>query len=141
MGKKDCIKQLQESEITLPEPYALGFNNNNCFQTGCIQGGIGYWKKMQRDFPDKFEAMAAIEHELTNAKHKPVTICKDQSLAAKETGEQLVFLKPHPDYPSTKTIDDMDGREPEPLIEFNGFCGSNDSEWKKQNQNQQQQFF
>ena len=46
---------------------------------------------------------------------------KDQS---KEGG--LVFLKPHPDYPTIKDISMMKGREPEPLFECNGFCGTND---------------
>lgn len=142
MTKKDCVSRMQEDGISLPEPYALGFQNNNCFKTGCIQGGIGYWKKIQREYPEKFKAMAAMEHELTNAKHKPVTVCKDQCSAAKESDNQLIFLKPHPDYPSTKTIDDMNGREPEPLIECNGFFGANDLEWKTNDiENLQQNLF
>lgn len=27
--------------------YKLGFTNNNCFGTGCVQGGIGYWQKVE----------------------------------------------------------------------------------------------
>lgn len=122
-SKKRCIEILQKNNIEIPVAYKLGFNNNNCLDTGCVQGGIGYWQKMKRDFPDKFEAMAIIEHELTDLKGEPVTMLKDQS---KEGG--LVFLKPHPDYPNIKDISMMKGREPKPLMECNGFCGINDLE-------------
>lgn len=121
--KKDCIRIVEEAGIEVPNMYKLGFNNNNCFETGCVQGGIGYWQKMQREFPDKFEKMAQIEHELTDKKGQPVTMLKDQS---KNGG--LVFLKHHPDYPTIKDISMMKGREPEPLTECNGFCGTNDLE-------------
>ena len=40
----------------------------------------------------------------------------------------LVFLKPHPKYPDVKDITMMRGREPKPLFECNGFCGTNDLE-------------
>lgn len=103
-------------------PYKMGYQNNNCFKTGCVQGGIGYWQKRQRDFPESFERMASLEHELTNIKGEPVTICKDQA-----KGGGLVFLKPHPDYPSMKDISMMKGRMPkENLMECNGFCSTKD---------------
>ena len=41
-------------------------------------------------------------------------------------GGGLVFLKPHPSYPDIKDISMMKGREPQPLMECNGFCGVND---------------
>lgn len=119
--KKDCIEELNNVGIKIPRAYHYGFHNNNCFKTGCIQGGIGYWQKMQREFPDKFDAMAIVEHELTNLKGEPVTMLKDQS-----KGGGLVFLKPHPQYPDVKDISMMKGREPKPLFECNGFCGTND---------------
>lgn len=121
LSKKDCIKIIQSAGIEVPEMYKLGFSNNNCFGTGCVQGGIGYWQKIQRDFPDKFDAMAKMEHDLTDKKGSPITMLKDQS----EYGG-LVFLKPHPGYPFMKDISMMKGREPEPLMECNGFCGTND---------------
>lgn len=126
LTKKDCIKIIKQANdlflrIELPRTYKLGFHNNNCFNTGCVQGGIGYWQKIQREFPEKFEQMAKVEHELTDLKGEPVTMLKDQS---KDGG--LVFLKPHPQYPSIKDLSMMNGREPKPLIECNGFCGTND---------------
>jgi PP-loop superfamily ATP-utilizing enzyme len=122
MSKKMCIDIVQEAGIEIPRAYKLGFHNNNCLKTMCIQGGIGYWQKVQRDMPDKFNAMADMEHELTNSKGEPVTMLKDQS---KDGG--LVFLKPHPDYPTVKDISMMKGREPKPLTDCNGFgCGIKD---------------
>ena len=133
--KKDCIDIVQNAGLEVPVMYQLGFLNNNCFGKsdtslgGCVQGGIGYWQKMKREFPDKFDKMAEMEHKLTDLKGKPVTMLKDQS-----KGGGLVFLKPHKDYPNIKDISMMKGREPEPLFECNGFCGINDLEKRKQSE-------
>lgn len=131
--KDDCLRVVQEAGIEIPRMYQLGFRNNNCFKTGCVQGGIGYWQKMQKDFPNKFDAMAEIEHKLTNLKGEPVTMLKDQSNESKklvdETGikwNQFLFLKKHPKYPNLKCIDDMKQQDIQPLFECNGFCGTND---------------
>lgn len=128
LAKTDCIKIIQEAGLEPPITYSLGFLNNNCFQTGCTQGGIGYWQKMAREWPEKYNAMAAMEHELTDAKGSPVTMLRDKGNRAKETGVFNVFLKPHPDYPGIKDLSKMKGREPKPLFECNGFCGTNDLE-------------
>jgi 3'-phosphoadenosine 5'-phosphosulfate sulfotransferase (PAPS reductase)/FAD synthetase len=125
-SKKDCLEMVHAEGIEVPNMYKLGFGNNNCFKTGCIQGGIGYWQKMMREFPEKFEAMAKMEHELTDLKGKPVTMLKDQSKSAKESGNVLVFLKKHPSYPNLKDITQMPDCKVEPLMECNGFCGVND---------------
>lgn len=119
--KPDCIKILQMADIKIPDAYLLGLNNNNCLQTGCVQGGIGYWQLYKILFPDRFDKMAWVEHELTRLTGKPVTINKDQS-----KGGGLVFLKPHPDYPHIKDLSMMKGRRSKPLMECNGFCGTND---------------
>ena len=126
LEKTDCIEMIESYGIEVPKMYQLGFQNNNCFKTGCVQGGIGYWQKIKREYPEKFNNMAKIEHELSDIKKEPVTMLKDQSNSAKEKNNQKVFLKKHPDYPNTKCIDDMKGREPKPLFECNGFCGTND---------------
>ncbi len=131
LSKKDCVEIVQSEGIEIPKMYQLGFLNNNCFKTGCVQGGVGYWQKMGREFPDKFNLMAQMEHVLTNAKGKPVTMLKDQS---KNGG--LVFLKPHPDYPHIKDISMMKGREPQPLFDCNGLCGINDLEDRKDSEDE-----
>ena len=127
-SKKDCIKIVENAGLKVPRVYEYGYLNNNCFKTGCVQGGIGYWQKIKREYPEKFEAMAQMEHELTNVKGEPVTMLKDQSNNAKESGNVLVFLKKHPDYPNLKSIEDMRECKVEPLFECNGFCGINDLE-------------
>lgn len=131
--KDDCLRIVQEAGIEIPKMYQLGFRNNNCFKTGCVQGGVGYWQKMERDFPDKFEAMAEMEHKLTALRGEPVTMLKDQSNEAKKIVEeteikwkQFVFLKKHTDYPELKCLADMKPQEVKPLFECNGFCGTND---------------
>ena len=127
LDKQGCIEMLPK-EIKLPEAYKMGYLNNNCLNTGCISGGIGYWQKIQRDMPEKFEEMAKIEHELTELRGYPVTMLKDQSKGAgdKKLKENLVFLKPNKNYPKNKSINDMKGREPKPLTDCNGFCGIDD---------------
>jgi len=84
-----------------------------------------------REFPDKFEAMADMEHKLTDKSGYPVTMLKDQSNEAKAASKidkyaALVFLKPHPNYPNHKSLADMDGRPVESLVDCNGFCGLDD---------------
>lgn len=129
--KKDCFKIIEEEGIEMPKTYFLGFKNNNCFTTGCVQGGIGYWQKIKNNFPDKFNVMADLEHELTEMKGEPVTMLKDQSNDAKEkmkvdAKSHLVFLKFNPNYPNNKCLDDMPLRSVEPLFDCNGMCGTND---------------
>lgn len=129
--KKKCIEIVKDAEIEIPKMYKLGFQNNNCFKTGCVQGGIGYWQKMKREFPEKFYAMAEIEHELTNESGEPKTMLKDQSKQAKESFNELVFLVKHPDYPNLKSIDEMPNCKVEPLFDCNGLCGINDFDRNK----------
>lgn len=131
MNKADCLKFVSSVGIDLPLAYSLGFHNNNCLKTGCVQGGIGYWKKIQKELPDLFEKMAKVEHALSDQKGVPVTMLKDQSKKAKLKAVKwkyanLVFLKPHASYPQLKSLDAMRGREVKPLQECNGFCGIND---------------
>lgn len=123
VNKKQTLSYLPTGlfKIEPPRVYKLGYLNNNCFKTGCVQGGIGYWQKIKREEPEKFETMAFIEHDLTRLKGEPVTMLKDQS-----KGGGLVFLKHNPDYPHIKDISMMKGREPVSLFECNGFCGVDD---------------
>jgi hypothetical protein len=120
MSKEDCIEYVQNANIEVPITYKMGYNNNNCFQTGCVQGGIGYWQQIRRQEPNKFYNMATWEHLLTDLKGEPVTMLKDQV-----TGNKL-FLVPHEDYPDVIDISQKKGRPTEPLMECNGFCGLDD---------------
>jgi len=131
LSKKDCIEYLRNEFIAIPLMYYLGFLNNNCFGTGCVQGGIGYWQKMKRDFYFKFLRMAVIEHQLTKLAGEPVTMLKDQSKEATAKAKinpkaNLVFLVKNKDYPEIKCIDEMPECKVEPLVDCNGYCGTND---------------
>ena len=131
-NKKDCVQILMNEGLKMPRAYVLGFLNNNCLKTGCVQGGIGYWQKMQRDIPENFDKMAQVEHDLTDMKGEPVTMSKDQS-----KGGGLVFLKPHKDYPLMKDISMMKGREPKPLMDCNGLaCGVTDLDERNPTENE-----
>jgi 3'-phosphoadenosine 5'-phosphosulfate sulfotransferase (PAPS reductase)/FAD synthetase len=126
LTKKDCLQIISDAKIEVPLVYKLGYKNNNCFKTGCVQGGIGYWQKIQREDINKFNAMAEMEHYLTELKGEAVTMLKDQSKEAKSSGNWKVFLKKHKDYPNLKSINEMPPCKVEPLFECNGICGIND---------------
>lgn len=128
IGKGKSLKMITDSGITVPLAYILGLNNNNCLLTGCVKGGIGYWQLYRILFPDRFAKMAAREHRYTYLKGEPVTICKDQSKAAKARNDgkaELVFLVFNPKYPHMKDITMIKGRQPKSLMDCNGFCGTN----------------
>lgn len=126
MDRDLIFKKLKFLGITPPKAY-IHFNNNNCLgkddspKGGCIQGGVGYWKKIKEIYPHKYEYMAQIEHNLSKLKGQPVAICKDQR---KGKNGALLFLKHNPDFPDIATIDDIKGRRPVGYFECNGFCGT-----------------
>lgn len=68
--KANCYARLKAVSIELPMMYRLGYKNNNCI--GCVKGGIGYWNKIRKDFPEDFARMAAVEREIG------ATILKDR---------------------------------------------------------------
>ena len=127
--KEKCLEIVKDAGIKIPDAYLYGFNNNNCLKTGCVQGGIGYWQKMFRDFPEKYDAMAKVEHDLTDLRGYPVTMCKHQSKEAKNKPEKehLLFLKKHHAHPNNLTVLDIEAIEPKPLLDCNGIgCAVND---------------
>lgn len=126
MSKKQCLDMFESFNIEPPRAYKWGFHNNNCLKTGCVQGGIGYWQKIHREKPELYEAMGNMEHHLTDLKGSPVTLCKTQTKEAISTGNTILFLKKSAKYPEVKTVLEVKGREPKPLLECNGFCGIND---------------
>lgn len=62
LTKADCLGILDTVGIDVPAMYRLGYQNNNCI--GCVKGGMGYWNKIRRDFPEVFARMAALERQL-----------------------------------------------------------------------------
>lgn len=60
--KDDCYQIVKSAGIALPAMYLLGYHNANCI--GCVKGGMGYWNKIRRDFPERFWQMARLEREI-----------------------------------------------------------------------------
>ena len=48
-----------------PLMYDMGYPNNNC--VGCVRGGMGYWNRIRKDFPDVFQARAELERKIGNS--------------------------------------------------------------------------
>lgn len=68
LGKADCLAIVDRAGIELPAMYRLGYHNANCI--GCPHGGMGYWNKIRRDFPDTFTRMAEMEREIGHSCNK-----------------------------------------------------------------------
>lgn len=62
LSKDDCHALVAGAGIEIPAMYRLGYANNNC--VGCVKGGMGYWNKIRRDFPEAFDRMAKLEREV-----------------------------------------------------------------------------
>lgn len=120
--KDKAVQIITDAGIQLPRPYREGYRNNNCYKTGCVRGGIGYWQKRKREFPEATAEMGAIEHELTAAKGKPVTMLR----VRRGKNRYPLFITKHPDYPDILCIDEVEGRPVKPLNDCNGYCGIND---------------
>lgn len=71
LSKADGLAMLQDAGIEIPMMYKLGYSNNNCI--GCVKGGMGYWNKIRKDFPETFDRMAEVEREIGHS------ILKDQN--------------------------------------------------------------
>jgi len=65
MTKPECLYYLERQGIKRPVMYTLGYGNNNCI--GCVKGGMGYWNKIRKDFPETFDKMAKAEREVGNS--------------------------------------------------------------------------
>jgi hypothetical protein len=61
----DCLALIERAGIELPVMYRLGFGHNNCI--GCPKGGMGYWNRIRRHFPDTFDRMAHLERDIGHA--------------------------------------------------------------------------
>ena len=60
--KEDVHELLRRLGIKRPIMYDLGYPNNNC--VGCVKGGMGYWNRIRKDFPEVFERRAKLEREV-----------------------------------------------------------------------------
>ena len=62
LTKEDAHAILDRLGILRPAMYDMGYQNNNCI--GCVKGGMGYWNKIRKDFPEVFERRAKLEREI-----------------------------------------------------------------------------
>jgi hypothetical protein len=60
--KEEAHGILLNAGIKRPAMYDIGYRNNNCI--GCVKGGMWYWNKIRRDFPEVFAARAKLEREI-----------------------------------------------------------------------------
>jgi hypothetical protein len=65
IDKKTAFYILEKQGIKKPKMYELGFQNNNCI--GCVKGGMGYWNKIKKEFPQTFEKMVEIENKINHS--------------------------------------------------------------------------
>lgn len=104
--KRDCHLEMRRAGIELPAMYRLGYRNNNCI--GCVKGGMGYWNKIRRDFPEIFEKMAKTERDIG------ASICRKEIRVEGKRVRVPVFLDELPP--------DAGRYEDEPDIECGVLC-------------------
>lgn len=76
---KDDVHQLSKTlDVKRPAMYDLGYRNNNCI--GCVKGGMGYWNKIRKDFPEHFEKRAKQERQIGKSCLKEIVNGKTQQL-------------------------------------------------------------
>ena len=59
LDKADCLGLLFREGIEIPVMYRQGYDHNNCI--GCVKGGMGYWNRIRRDYPEVFARWAHAE--------------------------------------------------------------------------------
>jgi hypothetical protein len=62
IDKDECFARVARAGLTLPLPYRQGFHNSNCLK--CPRGGLGYWKHIDRFYPDNYEEVAQLQDVL-----------------------------------------------------------------------------
>lgn len=62
LKKNDVHAMAVSLGLRRPVMYEQGYHNNNCI--GCVRGGMGYWNKIRRDYPEVFAKRAKMERDL-----------------------------------------------------------------------------
>lgn len=76
--KQRCWEEINAAGIPVPKIYRMGYDNANCL--GCVYGGIGYWQKIKRDFPEIFAERCKQSREIG---------CKLITLEKRVNGERV----------------------------------------------------
>lgn len=77
LTKEDCKAMVLRAGIRLPAMYELGYDNANCI--GCVKGGLGYWRAIREDFPDRFERVAQAEEKVAGLHGENAYILRHRS--------------------------------------------------------------
>lgn len=88
MTKQDAHGLSVKLGLVRPAMYDMGYNNNNCI--GCVKGGMGYWNKIRKDFPEVFKSRAALERLLGSTVLKNVYL---DELDPEAGREQKIILE------------------------------------------------
>lgn len=126
LSKADCRAIVEGWGVLIPRPYLHGWANNNCWRTGCVRGGIGYWQDIAATRPQVFAEMAGREHRYSRSRGRPVTI-----LTTRKGGRRRpLFLMPCADFPDVPRLlgEYPLQQEVEELPECNGHCSTEDVE-------------
>lgn len=93
LSKNDCHALAAELNLKRPAMYDLGYQNNNC--VGCVKGGMWYWNKIRRDFPEVFEKRAQLEREIGHSCINGVfldELAPDRGRASEEISEDCSIM-------------------------------------------------
>lgn len=77
LTKEDCKAMVLRAGIELPMMYRLGYDNANCI--GCVKGGLGYWRAIREDFPERFERVAKAEEKVADLHGENAYILRHRS--------------------------------------------------------------
>lgn len=77
LTKEDCKAMVMRAGIELPRMYRLGYDNANCI--GCVKGGLGYFRAIREDFPEKFERLAQAEDKVASIHGENAFILRHRS--------------------------------------------------------------
>lgn len=63
LTKENVLAIVMNAGISLPEPYILGFHNNNC--KTCVKAtSPNYWSLVRKSYPTEFDRMAKLSRKL-----------------------------------------------------------------------------
>lgn len=77
LWKPDAIAWAKREGLTPPLLTRLGYAHANCGGT-CVKAGQGQWKRVLRDFPDRYARWEAEEERFRQEKGKDVAILRDR---------------------------------------------------------------
>lgn len=84
-SKQDAHGLIAKLGIKRPAMYDMGYMNNNC--VGCVRGGMWYWNKIRKDFPEVFESRAKLEREVGHSCIKGVFLDELDPKAGRKSEE------------------------------------------------------